>query len=122
MHSAEDYRIAFDAMPPLTRLIFVLHRFDDLSYGEIGERLSIDIDTVTDCIAEALTTMLAALNGEVPSRLNQPEAAARIAAAEARIPPSVIRKAWQQRNKSAVHVTSLMPRPTDSPSFRRSVW
>jgi hypothetical protein len=96
MHGVEAYRAAFDALPPLTRLIFALHRFDGLSYAEIGEQLAIDIDTVMDFIAEALAMMFTALDGAIPSRFGLPQAAARIAAAEASIPPSLIDRALRR--------------------------
>lgn len=42
------------SLPPVTREIFVLHRFDDLSYDRIGMRLGIGADEVEAHIAAAL--------------------------------------------------------------------
>lgn len=48
------YRTAVDALPPLTRAVFLLHRIDGLGYTEIAMLLRIGTDDVTDHIAEAL--------------------------------------------------------------------
>jgi hypothetical protein len=133
MRSVEAYRAAFDALPPLTRLIFALHRFDDLSYAEIGEQLAIDIDTVMDFVAEALAMMVTILDGAPPSRLGLPQAAARIAAAEARIPPPLICDAWhrrgatatmphQQRGRASGSTPAAQPQPAGrTAGWRRSI-
>lgn len=55
------YRAAVDALPPLTRAVFLLHRLDGLGYGEIAMLLRIDTDDVTSHIAEALVRIDRAL-------------------------------------------------------------
>lgn len=62
------YETAIEAMPPITRMVFLLHRVDDLPYGEIGHRLSIGCDAVEGYIAEALSMIGAMLDGETPTR------------------------------------------------------
>jgi hypothetical protein len=133
MYSVEAYRTAFDALPPLTRLIFALHRFDGLPYDEIGEQLAIDIDTVTDFIAEALTMISAALDGATPSRFDLPQAAVCIAAVEASMSPSLICDAWhrrvatatmphQQRGRASGSTPAAQPQPEGRVAgLRRSI-
>ena len=73
------YRKAVDRLPVLTRVIFLLVRLDDLSYGEIARRLSIDAQAVESCLVEALGMIRIMLDGAEPRRRNDP----RIALAEA---------------------------------------
>lgn len=65
-------------LPVLTRVILQLHQRHDLSYAEIARRLSIDMDAVMACVAEALAMIAAMLDGEEPHRWR----AARITPAE----------------------------------------
>lgn len=58
------YRRALDALPARTRDVFVLHRVDELTYKEIGERLGIAIPTVQYHVARALAHLDAALGQE----------------------------------------------------------
>lgn len=62
------YEAAVDKLPPLTRLVFLLHRVDDLSYGEIADRLVITTRAVECCIAEALVMIGACVDGDTPRR------------------------------------------------------
>ena len=62
------YEAAVDELPPLTRLVFLLHRVDDLSYGQIADRLAIKIRAVECCIAEALVMIGAFVDGDTPRR------------------------------------------------------
>lgn len=62
------YEAAVDELPPLTRLVFLLHRVDDLSYGEIADRLAIKTRAVECCIAEALVMISAFVDGGTPRR------------------------------------------------------
>lgn len=62
------YEAAVDELPPLTRLVFLLHRVDDLSYDEIAERLTITTRAVECCIAEALVMIGAFVDGDTPRR------------------------------------------------------
>lgn len=51
------YVAAVQALSPLTRAVFLLHRIDDLPYREIVERLSIDEPVVIACFARALISI-----------------------------------------------------------------
>lgn len=62
------YEAAVDELPPLTRLVFLLHRVDDLSYGQIADRLAIETRAVECCIAEALVMIGAFVDGDTPRR------------------------------------------------------
>ncbi|MGQ3099880.1 MAG: sigma factor-like helix-turn-helix DNA-binding protein [Sphingopyxis solisilvae] len=62
------YEAAVEKLPPLTRLVFLLHRVDDLSYREIAERLAIEVRAVECCIAEALVMIGAFVDGDTPRR------------------------------------------------------
>lgn len=46
--------VAIEALPPECRKIFMLKRFDDLSYNEIAERLGISVNTVKTQMTRAL--------------------------------------------------------------------
>src|SRR3546814_10832670 len=48
------YRRALGELPERTRDVFLLHRVDELSYREIGEKLGIAIPTVQYHVARAL--------------------------------------------------------------------
>ncbi|EQB14874.1 MULTISPECIES: RNA polymerase sigma factor [Sphingobium] len=58
------YRKALSELPEKTRQAFLLHRVDELTYREIGERLGISIPTVQYHIARALAHIDAALEQE----------------------------------------------------------
>lgn len=58
------YRRALDELPDKTRTVFLLHRVDELTYREIGERLGISIPTVQYHVARSLAHIDAALEGE----------------------------------------------------------
>ncbi len=62
------YEVAVDRLPPLTRLVFLLHRVDDLSYRDIAERLAIEVRAVECCIAEALVMIGRFVDGDTPRR------------------------------------------------------
>lgn len=62
------YEAAVDELPPFTRLVFLLHRVDDLSYKEIANRLAIEVRAVECCIAEALVMIGTFVDGETPRR------------------------------------------------------
>lgn len=69
------FEAAIEALPPLTRLVFLLHRVDDVSYGAIARRLSIGILTVESGLADALYRLCCALDGDTAGRA-MPEALA----------------------------------------------
>ncbi|MEO9129704.1 MAG: sigma-70 region 4 domain-containing protein [Sphingomonas sp.] len=54
---------AIEALPPLTRVVFLLHRVDDLSYDVIARRLSICIPAVEAGLADALYRLSCTLDG-----------------------------------------------------------
>lgn len=58
------YRKAVEELPARTREVFLLHRIDELTYREIGLRLSISVPTVQYHVARALAHIDAALEGE----------------------------------------------------------
>lgn len=58
------YRRALSELPERTRQIFLLHRVDELTYREIGERLGVSIPTVQYHVARALAHIDAALEQE----------------------------------------------------------
>jgi hypothetical protein len=62
------YEAAVQALSPLPRAAFLLCRLDNLSYRDIGMRLSISPDVVEDCIALALSTITVLLHGRLPDR------------------------------------------------------
>jgi len=62
------YETAVSALPPLTRVIFLLHRVDSLSYGAIARRLSIGVLAVESGLADAIYRICCTLNGDTPKR------------------------------------------------------
>jgi DNA-directed RNA polymerase specialized sigma24 family protein len=62
------FETAIEALPPLTRVVFLLHRVDDLSYDAIARRLSIGIPAVESGLADALYRMCCTLDGDTPER------------------------------------------------------
>lgn len=58
------YRHALGELPEKTRRAFLLHRVDELTYREIGDRLGISIPTVQYHIGRALAHIDAALREE----------------------------------------------------------
>ncbi|APR53673.1 sigma factor-like helix-turn-helix DNA-binding protein [Sphingomonas koreensis] len=49
------------SLSPITREVFILHRFDDLGYERIGHRLSISVEEVTAHMATAILQLDLAL-------------------------------------------------------------
>ena len=68
-------RVAFEtavaALPPLVRMVFLLHRVDDLPYDEIARRLSIGVAAVESGLADAIYRICCTLNGDTPKRAMQ---------------------------------------------------
>lgn len=62
------YETAIDALPPLPRMVFLLRRVDELSYGAIALRLAIGVQAVESALAEAIYQICCTLNGEAPKR------------------------------------------------------
>ncbi|MEO6214583.1 MAG: sigma factor-like helix-turn-helix DNA-binding protein [Sphingomonas sp.] len=59
---------AIEALPPLTRVVFLLHRVDDLCYDAIARRLSIGIPAVESGLADALYRLCCTLDGDTGER------------------------------------------------------
>ena len=69
---------AIEALPPLTRVVFLLHRVDDLSYDAIARRLSIGVPAVESGLADALYRLCCILDGDTPERdMSEPLAEAK---------------------------------------------
>jgi RNA polymerase sigma factor (sigma-70 family) len=52
---------AIASLPPITREVFILHRFDDLGYERIARRLEISVEEVTTHMAAAILQLDRAL-------------------------------------------------------------
>ena len=100
------YLAAVQALSPLPRAVFLLHRIDDLPYGEISNRLSIDVPVVIACFARALVNIARSLE---PSQPFGPEPAI-VAEAEAILMKEYLRcrAGW------ALHRTLHPPKPVES--------
>ena len=73
MHNDQErlrtaYESAVQALSPLPRAAFMLCRVDDLSYREVGQRLSIAPAVVQDCIALTLFSFSVLWRGRAPDR------------------------------------------------------
>lgn len=53
-----------EGLPNLTRVVFLLHRLDDLPYDEIAWRSGISVDEVTLRMADALTSLRHSCDGD----------------------------------------------------------
>ncbi len=53
----EKIRIALDSLPPKCKAVFVLSRFEEMSYQEIAEHLGISVKTVKNQMLIALSRM-----------------------------------------------------------------
>ncbi|AMK20425.1 hypothetical protein K663_20343 (plasmid) [Sphingobium sp. MI1205] len=62
------YAGAMARLPVVTRVIYLLHRLDDLPYEEIAVRLSIEPSAIEACVAEALAMITVMLDGETTER------------------------------------------------------
>jgi DNA-directed RNA polymerase specialized sigma24 family protein len=74
------YEAAVDALTPLPRIVFLLHRVDDLSYRAIADLLSLDRAMIETCMAHALKTIACHVDGRsgpqtVPEPILRAEAA-----------------------------------------------
>lgn len=58
------FAIGLEGLPCLTRAVFLLHRLDDLSYDDIAWRCGISEDDVMLRMAEALTGVRRACDGD----------------------------------------------------------
>jgi len=57
---------AIDSLPEKCRLVFVLSRYEEMSYQQIADHLSISIKTVENQISKALKTLRIALAEHLP--------------------------------------------------------
>jgi RNA polymerase sigma-70 factor (ECF subfamily) len=55
---------AMRAMPKMQREIFLAHRLDDMSYGEIAERTGLTIRQVERQMAKAIYKLVKQMDGE----------------------------------------------------------
>jgi len=74
------YEAAVDALTPLPRIVFLLHRVDDLSYRAIADLLSLNRAMIETCMAHALKTIACHVDGRsgpqtVPEPILRAEAA-----------------------------------------------
>jgi RNA polymerase sigma factor (sigma-70 family) len=58
------FREAVEALPEPARSVFWAHSVDDLPYQAIAERLDLDMETVQRALADALSTLSAAIDDE----------------------------------------------------------
>jgi RNA polymerase sigma-70 factor, ECF subfamily len=65
----ERIRQAIDKLPPERRKVFVMNRFDELSYKEVAEKLNISIKTVENQIGKALKFLREELKDYIPLML-----------------------------------------------------
>lgn len=56
------YEEAIDRLPPLSRVVFLLHRVDEVPYDQIAERLSITVPVVEACMIETLSLICATVD------------------------------------------------------------
>lgn len=66
---ADQIQAAIETLPPRCKTVFVLSRFEELSYREISERLDISPKTVENQISKALKLMRTALKGYLTTLL-----------------------------------------------------
>jgi DNA-directed RNA polymerase specialized sigma24 family protein len=59
---------AVDALPPLTRVLFLLLRVDDASYDDLARRFSIDSAAVESGLADGLYRLCCTLDGRKAER------------------------------------------------------
>jgi len=62
----DKIRQTIDKMPPERRKVFIMHRYDELKYKEIAERLNISIKTVENQIGKALNFLRDELKAFLP--------------------------------------------------------
>ena len=65
----EEIDAAIDNLPERCRLIFVLSRFEEMSYRQIAEQLNISMKTVENQISKALKSLRIALADHLPLSL-----------------------------------------------------
>ncbi len=62
----ERIRLAIDKLPTERRKVFVMNRFDELSYKEVADKLNISIKTVENQIGKALKFLREELKDYIP--------------------------------------------------------
>jgi len=62
----DKIRQTIDKMPPERRRVFIMHRYDELKYREIAEKLNISIKTVENQIGKALSFLRDELKDYLP--------------------------------------------------------
>jgi DNA-directed RNA polymerase specialized sigma24 family protein len=59
------FALWLDSLPRLTRLVFLLHRVDELPYDQVARRCGINVDEVTLRIANAIAALHYCRDGRV---------------------------------------------------------
>jgi RNA polymerase sigma-70 factor, ECF subfamily len=62
----EKIRESIDKLPPERKKVFIMHRYDELKYKEIAEKLNISIKTVENQIGKALSFLREELKDYLP--------------------------------------------------------
>jgi RNA polymerase sigma-70 factor, ECF subfamily len=62
----DKIRRTIDKLPPERRKVFIMHRYDELKYKEIAEKLNISIKTVENQIGKALVFLRDELKDYLP--------------------------------------------------------
>ena len=110
---------AVEALPPLTRAVFLLHRVGDLSYDAIACRLSIGIRAVESGLADARYRLCCTLNGDTVERaMPQPLAEAN-ASLSRRYRRAAINTEWPWCAKFVNKGPNCVRRPGTSRAFER---
>jgi RNA polymerase sigma-70 factor (ECF subfamily) len=65
----EEIEQAIDGLPDRCRLVFILSRFEEMTYQQIADSLDISIKTVENQISKALKTLKTALAAYLPTLL-----------------------------------------------------
>lgn len=99
------YEAAVQALSPLPRAVFLLHRLDGWAYDQIGARLSITEKLVTACLARALAGLAGSMDGDRPIGPEPPS----IIAAEA----SLLKEHMAYRARRALLRALNLPRLPD---------
>jgi RNA polymerase sigma-70 factor, ECF subfamily len=65
----DKIRQTIDKLPPERRKVFIMHRYEELKYKEIAEKLNISIKTVENQIGKALIFLRNELKDYIPALL-----------------------------------------------------
>ena len=62
----EKIRQSIDKLPPERKKVFIMHRYDDLKYKEIAQKLNISVKTVENQMGKALAFLREELKSSLP--------------------------------------------------------